>query len=162
MRKASYIRGAAESVLSGELDIGSLGSMPDELVIKELTKLRGIGKWTAEMLLIFSLERPDVFSRDDLGLTRGLCKLHALTRLTDATFEHYRRLYSPYCSVASFYLWQGKITEKKVIVLAQFFEMCMIVCFGISWPISVVKSYRSKTAKGKSGIFSLFVWVGYI
>jgi hypothetical protein len=46
--------------------------------------------------------------------------------------------------------------------LGQFFEMCMIVCFGISWPISVLKSLRSKTAKGKSMVFSLFVWVGYV
>jgi len=107
-RKAEYIRSAAESIVSGALDIAALKSMPDDEVIKELTKLRGVGKWTAEMLLIFSLERPDVFSRDDFGLRRGLCKLHSLDRLGDEIFEHYRRLYSPYCSVASFYLWQFK------------------------------------------------------
>ena len=108
MRKAGYIRDAAESVISGALDIEALKTMPDEQLCKELTKLRGVGKWTAEMLMIFSLERPDVFSRDDLGLRRGLMKLHGLDTLDDERFERFRRLYSPYCSVASFYLWQLK------------------------------------------------------
>lgn len=105
MRKASYIRDAAESVISGALDIAALKAMPDEQLCKELTKLRGVGKWTAEMLMMFSLERPDVLSRDDLGIRRGLCRLHGLEALGDADFEHYRRLYSPHCTVASFYLW---------------------------------------------------------
>ena len=105
MRKAGYIRDAAESVISGALDIEALKTMPDEQLCKELTKLRGVGKWTAEMLMIFSLERPDVLSRDDLGIRRGLCRLHGLEALGDADFEHYRRLYSPHCTVASFYLW---------------------------------------------------------
>lgn len=46
--------------------------------------------------------------------------------------------------------------------MGQFFEMCMVVCFGVSWPISVLKSLRSKTAKGKSAVFGFFVWIGYV
>ncbi len=108
MRKASYIRDAAENFKSGRLDVETLKRMSDEELCTELSKLRGIGKWTAEMLMIFSLERPDVLSRNDLGIRRGLMKLHGLDALDDDTFERFRRLYSPYGSVASFYLWSIK------------------------------------------------------
>ena len=71
-RKATYIREAAEKVLSGECDLEALKNMSDEAVIAELSQLRGIGKWTAEMLLIFSMGRQDVLSWDDLAIHRGL------------------------------------------------------------------------------------------
>jgi DNA-3-methyladenine glycosylase II len=105
MRKATYIRDAALRIQSGVLNIEALKTMSDEEVCAELSKLCGVGRWTAEMLMIFSLERSDILSYDDLGIRRGLMKLYSLERLERSEFEKYRRLFSPYATVASFYLW---------------------------------------------------------
>lgn len=105
MRKASYILSAASAALDGRLPLDKIPDMADEEVINVLDALPGIGRWTAEMLLIFSLRRPDILSYDDLGIRRGLMKLHGLDSIKPKEFEIYRSLYSPYGSVASFYLW---------------------------------------------------------
>lgn len=73
-----------------------------------LCRLDGVGKWTVEMLLIFSLERRDILSYDDMGIRRGLCKLHSLESLTEDEFKNYKELYSPYGTIASLYLWNVK------------------------------------------------------
>ena len=104
-RKASYIKNIAESVYSGELNIDELNYMSDEEVIKKLTSLNGIGVWTAEMLMIFSMERPDIVSWGDLAIKRGMCRLYNHKELTKTQFERYKKRYSPYGSVASLYLW---------------------------------------------------------
>jgi O-6-methylguanine DNA methyltransferase len=104
-KKSLYIKDAAAKILSGEFYIAELKSLPDNEVIKRLITLRGVGVWTAEMLLIFSLERSDVLSFGDFGIRRGICRLHGHETLDKETFENYRRLYSPYGTVASFYLW---------------------------------------------------------
>ncbi len=104
-RKASYIKDIAESVYSGELNIDELNHMSDEEVIKKLTSLNGVGVWTAEMLMIFSMERPDILSWGDLAIKRGICKLYNHKELTKKQFERYKKRYSPYGSVASLYLW---------------------------------------------------------
>lgn len=116
MRKAEYIRAIAEKVCSGELDLGLLHSMPDEGVIKQLTGLPGIGVWTAEMLMIFSMQRRDIFSFGDLAIHRGLRMLYRHKEIKRDRFEMYRRRYSPYGSVASLYLWEiasGRWSEFK-------------------------------------------------
>lgn len=105
LRKASYIQGIAQAVLQGELDLESLRTLPDAEVQKRLTKLKGIGPWTAEMLLIFSLERKDVVSFGDLAIQRGMRTLYRHREITPKLFAKYRRRYSPYGSVASLYLW---------------------------------------------------------
>ncbi|MDD2200229.1 MAG: DNA-3-methyladenine glycosylase [Bacteroidales bacterium] len=104
-RKASYIKGAAAAVLNGQLDIERLRTLPDEAVIKELSALRGIGVWTAEMLLIFSLQRPDVISWLDLGIRRGMKTLYGYEELTREQFLYHSETYSPCGTVASLYLW---------------------------------------------------------
>ncbi len=104
-RKVDYIRDFAEKVQSGSFDPDGIRSMSDEVAIKELTTIRGVGVWTAEMILLFCLERPDVFSYDDLGLQRGLRMLYHHRSVSRELFEKYRRRYSPYGSVASLYLW---------------------------------------------------------
>ncbi len=104
-RKASYIKNIAGSVYSGELNIYELNYMSDEEVIKKLTSLNGIGVWTAEMLMIFSMERPDIVSWGDLAIKRGICRLYNHKELTKTQFERYKKRYSPYGSVASLYLW---------------------------------------------------------
>ena len=105
-RKVGYIRGICEAVFHKMLDLDEISSKCDEDVIGELLKLNGIGRWSAEMFLIFSLARQDVLSFGDLGIRNGLMKLHGLEVLSKETFETYRQLYSPYGTVASFYLWE--------------------------------------------------------
>ena len=105
MRKVSYIRDAAENIVSGRLDLEKLENMGDEEVCKILSGLRGVGVWTAEMLMLFSMQRPDVFSYGDLAIRRGLCMLHHHKEMPKERFERYRKRYSPYGSTVSLYLW---------------------------------------------------------
>lgn len=113
-RKASYIKSAASKICSDELDFEALHHLSDEEVIKELLKLKGVGVWTAEMLMIFSMQRPDVISFGDLAIRRGMCMLYGFDAIDKTTFEVYRKLYSPYASVASLYIWAiagGALTD---------------------------------------------------
>lgn len=105
IRKADYIKGIADAAISGVVDFKSLHTLSDEVIIKKLSSLRGIGVWTAEMLLIFSLNRLDVVSYKDLAICRGMMNLYGLKELPKEKFERYRKRYSPYGSVASLYLW---------------------------------------------------------
>ena len=105
MRKAIYIKDIADSVLSGELDLGELHEMTDSEVCKRLSQIKGIGIWTAEMLMTFSMQRPDIMSWDDLAIHRGLRMLYRHRKITPALFAKYKRRYSPYATVASLYLW---------------------------------------------------------
>ncbi|WP_406705223.1 DNA-3-methyladenine glycosylase family protein [Sodalis sp.] len=105
MKKALYIKGAASAAMSGELDLSAIHQASDEQVIATLSRLPGIGVWTAEMLMIFSLGRPDVLSWGDLAIRLGMMHLYRHKTLPRDRFERYRRRYSPYGSIASFYLW---------------------------------------------------------
>jgi 3-methyladenine DNA glycosylase/8-oxoguanine DNA glycosylase len=105
LRKAQYIKGIGEAVMRGGLDLQELREMPDGEVIAKLSSLPGIGVWSAEMLLIFALCRPDVVSWGDLAIRRGMLNLYGLPELTRKQFDRFRRRYSPYGSVASLYLW---------------------------------------------------------
>lgn len=105
MRKATYIQGIAQAVLDGKLDLEALPNMSDWDVCQQLTKLKGIGIWTAEMILIFSLQRPDILSYGDLGILRGMRMLYGHREITPDLFSKYKRRYSPFGTVASLYLW---------------------------------------------------------
>ncbi|MDA8223116.1 DNA-3-methyladenine glycosylase 2 family protein [Desulfosporosinus sp.] len=105
MRKALYIKEIADSVLKGSLNLRLLQTMSDEQVCLHLGQIKGIGVWTAEMLLIFSLQRPDVMSWYDLAILRGLRMLYHHRKITPQLFNKYKRRYSPYATVASLYLW---------------------------------------------------------
>jgi DNA-3-methyladenine glycosylase II len=104
-KKANYIKSAARKILTGEFDIDSLHSMPDEEVCAKLSELNGIGVWTAEMLMIFSMQRPNVLSYGDLAILRGLRMVYHHRKIDRATFNKYWKRYTPYASVASLYLW---------------------------------------------------------
>jgi 3-methyladenine DNA glycosylase/8-oxoguanine DNA glycosylase len=104
-RKAGYIKGIAEAAISGEVDFNKLYTLTDEEIIKKLSSLHGVGEWTAEMLLIFSLNRPDVVSYKDLAIRRGMMNLYSLKELPKEKFDKYKKRYSPQGSVASLYLW---------------------------------------------------------
>lgn len=105
-RKVGYIKNTAHRVLDGTLDLDALDALPDEAVCHELCTLSGVGRWTAEMLMIFSMGRPNVLSHGDLAIHRGLRMLYRHRAVTDKLFQKYRRRYSPYATVASLYLWQ--------------------------------------------------------
>lgn len=104
--KAGYIRDFALRVQDGSFDIAAVERMGDDEAIEALASLRGVGRWTAEMILTFCLNRPDVFAYDDLAIQRGLRMLYHHRRITRKLLERYRRRFSPYCSVASLYLWE--------------------------------------------------------
>lgn len=105
-RKAEYILDFAEKVKSGQFDIASLENMADDEVIAALSSLKGVGVWTAEMILIFCMQRQDVVSFGDLAILRGMRMLYRHREIDKAKFEKYRKRYSPYGSVASLYLWE--------------------------------------------------------
>lgn len=104
-RKAAYILEFAEKVQTGEFNLQRIPQMSDEEAVRALVSLRGIGVWTAEMILLFCLQRPDIFSYDDLAIQRGLRMTYHHRKIDRKLFEKYRRRYSPYCSTASLYLW---------------------------------------------------------
>lgn len=105
LRKVGYIKALGEAVASGRLDVAALTDLGDQEIVQTLSALPGIGVWTAEMLLIFSLGRPDVVSWGDLAIRRGMIVLYGLESLPRQQFEAYRQRYTPYGSVASLYLW---------------------------------------------------------
>ena len=105
-RKAEYITDFAARVRNGEFDLDGIWHMSDEEAVRELCSLKGVGVWTAEMILLFCMQRPDVFSYDDFGIQRGLRMIYRHRAIDRRLFEKYRRRFSPYCSVASIYLWE--------------------------------------------------------
>ena len=111
VRKAGYIKGIAEAAIAGAVNFATLHTQTDEEIIKKLPALNGVGIWTAEMLLIFSLRRPDVVSYGDLAIRRGMMNLYGLKNLPQEKFVRYRKRYSPYGSVASLYLWELSVLK---------------------------------------------------
>lgn len=103
-KKVSYMKYAAHYF--SQVDINTLKSLSNEALITVLDDLKGIGRWTAEMLLIFSLNRMDVFSKQDLGIKRGISMLYHHKKITDELMKKYEKRYHPYGSLASLYLWE--------------------------------------------------------
>ena len=104
-KKAEYIKSFAEKVQTGEFDLDVLYNEPDEEVIKRLSELKGIGVWTAEMIMTFCMQRPDIVSFGDLAILRGMRMLYHHRKIDKKLFNKYKRRYSPYGTVASLYLW---------------------------------------------------------
>ncbi len=104
-RKAEYITDFAEKVHTVAFDLDAVERMSDEAAIRELSCLKGIGVWTAEMILLFCLQRPDILSFHDLAIQRGLRMVYHHRKIDRKLFEKYRRRFHPYCSVASLYFW---------------------------------------------------------
>ena len=107
-RKTEYVRDLARHVLSGELELDRLEELEDEQVIEEIVAVRGLGRWTAEMFLLFHLQRPDILSGGDLGIRKavqveyGLAEMPTPTRVLEIG-EPWR----PHRSLASLYLWES-------------------------------------------------------
>ena len=105
-QKTAYMRDLSTKMLDGSVSAASLTRMSDEEIVVELTKIKGIGRWTVEMLLIFRLARPDVFPAGDLGIVKAIQRAYGLRK--PPAPERMHRLadrWRPYRSVASWYLW---------------------------------------------------------
>ena len=104
-QKISYIKSVADAFVGDLIDIPKIKKMSDEEVIEALTQIRGVGKWTAEMILIFTLKRPDVFSIGDLGLRNAITNLYNIT--DKQKMLQLSETWKPYRSTASWYLWRS-------------------------------------------------------
>lgn len=105
--KARAIRALAEAVMSGDLPLAALGRHSDEEVIRQLSQLPGIGRWTAEMVLLFALRRPDVWPVGDGGVRRGYARLYGLAAVPTAfELEALGERFRPHRSLAAWYLWR--------------------------------------------------------
>lgn len=108
-KKIEYIKDLSEKVMWGAIDLEKLDYMGDEEVIRTLVQVKGIGRWTAEMFLIFSLGRPDIFSLDDFGLKLAVKGLYGLSDWPDKkTLDFLSQRWKPYRTAASLYLWEAK------------------------------------------------------
>ncbi|MBO5805862.1 MAG: methylated-DNA--[protein]-cysteine S-methyltransferase [Tidjanibacter sp.] len=105
LRKARWIVSAAERFAAGEFQTEELERLDDEALLRRLQSLDGVGLWSAEMLMAGSLGRENILSWGDLGIRRAISTLYGEKRLTPKRFERYRKLFAPYGSIASLYLW---------------------------------------------------------
>lgn len=105
--KIKYMKGLAEMILQNELNLDTITSLSDSEFIKELTRVKGIGPWTAEMILMFSLGREDVFSLGDLGLRNAISKIYEVDRDNLDEISVISDKWSPYRTYAARYLWKS-------------------------------------------------------
>ena len=106
--KTRYIKNIAQAVFDKSLDLENIRSYDNEEIIQQLTKIKGVGQWTAEMFLIFSLAREDVFSFGDGGLNSAINKLYGSGKvLTKDEIKTITEKWKPYRSIASLYLWRS-------------------------------------------------------
>ena len=107
-QKIRYVKDLAKKSLNGEVQYRSFRFMTDDQIIEQLVGVRGIGRWTAQMLLIFCLGRLNVFPYEDLGIRKGIQKIYAFDELPDkSTCLQVSAPWHPYCSVASWYCWRS-------------------------------------------------------
>ena len=107
-QKIGYLRDLCARIADGRLRLDELDGLPDELVIERLTAVKGFGRWTAEMFLMFRLHRPDVLPVGDLGIVNAVRKLYGLRKPPDPKrLQKIGEAWRPYRSVASWYLWQS-------------------------------------------------------
>ena len=107
-QKVASIRAIGEHFAGRDLQIDDLASWTDEAIIEDLTRIRGIGRWTVEMLLLFRLGRPDVFASDDLGIQRGVQRALGLPeRPKPKALKELSERWKPHRSIASWYLWRA-------------------------------------------------------
>jgi len=105
--KVAYVKGVAQAVAGREIDLEKLKDLPDEEVITELIKLKGVGRWTAEMLLMFALRRPDVFSLGDMGLRNAVAKHFQVDHGDLKKIEELSLTWRPYRTTAARLLWHS-------------------------------------------------------
>ena len=122
-RKVEYVRDLAAHVLAGELELDRLGELSDEEAIEEIVAVRGLGQWTAEMFLLFHLERPDVLSGGDLGIRKAVQIEYGLEEMpTPQRVLEIGEPWRPHRSLASLYLWESLAAFRGVRVAARLAE----------------------------------------
>jgi DNA-3-methyladenine glycosylase II len=113
-QKAGYVLDLARRASDGSLRLARVGRLDDEAVIEHLVQVKGVGRWTAQMFLIFALGRPDVFPHDDLGVRAAIRNLYRLTELPSKEESHaIAAPWRPYASLASWYCWRSLELEKR-------------------------------------------------
>jgi DNA-3-methyladenine glycosylase II len=114
-QKARYLHDLAEKVSSGVVKLERIAALTNDEIIAELTQVKGIGVWTAQMLLIFSLGRLDVFPGDDLGIRTAIKRLYRKRSLPTKPvhLRKFEKLWQPYASVASWYCWRSLEFDSK-------------------------------------------------
>ena len=114
-QKVGYLRDLSARIADGRLRLDELDDLPDADVIERLTSVKGFGRWTAEMFLMFRLHRPDVLPAADLGIVNAIQRLYRLRKRPDAKrILRMGEAWKPYRSVASWYLWQTLRESKKL------------------------------------------------
>jgi DNA-3-methyladenine glycosylase II len=140
-QKGQYLLSLATKVRDGELRLNAMGRLRDEAVIEQLVQVKGIGVWTAQMFLIFSLGRPDVLPCDDLGIRQAIRKLYGLNDMPDkATSLRIAESWRPYASIASWYCWRSLELPDEVV--AERVEIVAVTGTGAA--------VKGKTVKGKA------------
>ena len=112
MKKAENIYLIAKAFVEKKIIPEKWHLMEDKEIIQELMQLQGIGQWSAEMFLLFCLQRKNILSYGDFGIKKGLCLLYGLEKISKKDFAYYQEKFSPFGSIASFYLWElanGKV-----------------------------------------------------
>ena len=106
--KINYLKDLAQKVSDGLPTLDQLSLMDDESIRQVLTQVKGIGRWSVQMLLIFRLHRLDIIPTEDLGMRNAIQKLYGLEQLPDkSTLEGFGKKWSPFCSIAAWYLWRS-------------------------------------------------------
>ena len=107
-QKITYLKSLSRGFINKEINPNNWSNYSDEEIINELIKIKGIGRWTAEMFLIFNLCRPDIFPADDLGLIKGICRCYNIKYpITKDQAINMSKKWKPYRSVATWYFWRS-------------------------------------------------------
>lgn len=112
--KIGYIQGIAQIQLDQSIDFESLGQRSTQEIMEILLPIKGVGRWTVEMLLIFTYEKQDVMSFGDLAIRRGIERIYHLEECTKEIFDELYQRYAPYQSAASFYLWHASLHKENI------------------------------------------------
>jgi 3-methyladenine DNA glycosylase/8-oxoguanine DNA glycosylase len=112
--KASYLKNIAQTKIDGSVRWNDLDSFTTQEIIEELIAIKGVGLWTVQMVLIFSLKRMDVMSYDDLAIRRGIMRLYHLDKVTKDFFSELYERYAPYQTYASFYIWEASLSKTNL------------------------------------------------
>ena len=107
-QKVKYLKNLANAFIEKKIKINLWDKMSDEEIVQDLIQIKGIGRWTVEMFMIFNLSRADIFPLDDIGMIKGLCKLYKISYPTEKEkIIKIGKKWKPYRSVATWYLWRS-------------------------------------------------------
>lgn len=113
-QKIRYLKDLSSRIVHGELELESLRNKPDEVILSELDQVLGVGPWTVHMILIFTLGRPNVLPVDDLGVKKAIQQIYSIRDMPKKEkIQEIAKVWHPYCSVASLYLWKHKDARKS-------------------------------------------------